>query len=108
MRISRQNRPISLIAKSNNANTDGLVYGTNGNNRQLTDKNDDFGDGNDSLFGGQGNDSFLGTRGNDTLNGGAGAELLIGGDGADRFLFAGNTTFGIEPSRRDTIWVPTA
>ena len=57
---------------------------------------EDFGRGDDSIFGRAGNDTLHGGRGNDmidggdgddALNGGAGDDFLTGGSGSDRFQF---------------------
>ena len=57
---------------------------------------EDFGRGDDSIFGRAGNDTLHGGRGNDmidggagddALNGGAGDDFLTGGGGADLFQF---------------------
>ena len=93
IKVSPENKPLSVIAKYNNPNRGSLIYGNNKVGQRLTDESNYFINKNDSLFGGEGNDTLVGTWGNDTLNGGAGNDILNGGAGNYNLIGgAGNDT----------------
>jgi serralysin len=63
------------------------LYGDDGNDKLYGNAGSDLlqgGRGNDTLYGGTGDDKLYGNSGDDLLHGGAGADSLSGGPGSDR------------------------
>ncbi len=88
---------VTVGRNQNGGNGKDTLNGTAGNDRL------DGGNGEDTLFGGAGNDFLFGGNGDDILRGGLGNDILNGGNGSDRFvLTAGEGTDTIQDFKNGT------